>query len=671
MATRFRASAPATGIPPSPGSRFHMRARDYGSLLAAAVVLLAAAGARADSDPLTDEVRRAALAREAHIEYMVMVPMRDGVRLASRIYLPKNAEGPFPTIFWRSPYNFSEKMEPNPDYFDANLKFALDAVRHGYAFVKQNERGKFFSEGSWEVLGRPRTDGRDTLTWIAEQEWSNGKVGTTGCSSTAEWIMALASEPHPAHAAAVPMSPGAGIGRMGPYYEQGNYYKGGVIQPPMLTWLYHEQNLVRPTFPAGLSREERIRVSKYYDLAPSYPEVDWRTAFRHLPLRDSIVAAGGPNGVFDEMARRGPDHPDWYKGGLYHDDEDFHVPALWVNAWYDLSVAPNIELFNHVRRNASEARIRDSQYLIVAPTEHCHMYRLRDPHIVGARNMGRVHFGLDDIVYAFFDRHLKGERNGFEEEQPRIRYFAMGGNEWLSADTWPPAGATQFKLYLASGGRAVGGAVNGAVSGANSLFGDGALTADPPTVPNHDSFTFDPMNPVPSLGGNVCCLDDQVKTGSFDQRPIESRQDVLVYTSEPLPNDLEVTGRIDAVLYVSSDARDTDFTIKLLDVEPDGSAWNLDETIKRARYREGMDKEVFMENGKVYELRFAPLMTSNLFGAGHRIRLEVSSSNYPRFARNLNTGGWNPDETEWVVARNSLHHGPGMESHIVLTTVPR
>ena len=613
----------------------------------------------ADTDPLTDEVRRAALARESHIEYMVMVPMRDGVRLASRIYLPKNAEPPFPTIFWRSPYNFSEKMEPNPDYFDANLKFALDAVRRGYAFVKQNERGKFFSEGTWEVLGRPRTDGRDTLTWIAEQEWSNGKVGTTGCSSTAEWIMALASEPHPAHAAAVPMSPGAGIGRMGPYYEQGNYYKGGVIQLPMLTWLYHEQNLVRPMFPADLSREERIRVSKYYDLAPSYPDVDWRKAFRHLPLRDSIVAAGGPNGIFDEMARRGPDHPDWYKGGLYHDNEDFHVPALWVNAWYDLSTAPNIELFNHVRHNASEERIRESQYLIVAPTEHCHMYRLRDPHIVGARNMGRVHFDFDDIVYDFFDLHLKGASDRFPEKQPRVQYFAMGSNEWLSTDRWPPAGATRMTLYLTSGGRA------------NSLFGDGLLAARPPDARNLDTFVYDPMNPVPSLGGNVCCLSDQVKTGSFDQRPVESRQDVLVYTSEPLPEDLEVTGGIDIVLFVSSDARDTDFTVKLLDVEPDGTAWNLDETIKRARYREGFDREVFMENGEVYELRFAPLMTSNLFRAGHRIRLEVSSSNYPRFARNLNTGGWNPDETEYVVARNAVHHGPERTSYVRLTTLQR
>ena len=683
MSTGFRVLSPATEIPTAWNKprlrerRWRLRVwirgagRARRSLLAAATVLLATPGAQADSDPLTDEVRRAALAREAHIETMVMAPMRDGTRLATRIYLPKNAEGPFPTILWRSPYNFSEKMEPNPDYFDANLKFALDAIRHGYAFVKQNERGKFYSEGTWEVLGRPRTDGRDTLTWIAEQDWSNGKVGTTGCSSTAEWIMALASEPHPAHAAAVPMSPGAGIGRMGPYYEQGNYYKGGVIQPPMLTWLYHEQNLVRPTFPAGLSPEERIRVSKYYDLAPSYPEVDWRQAFRHLPLRDSIAAAGGPHGIFDEMARRGPDHPDWYKGGLYHDDEDFHVPALWVNAWYDLSVAPNIELFNHVRRNASEARIRDSQYLIVAPTEHCHMYRLRDPHIVGARNMGRVHFGLDETVYDFFDLYLKGERNGFPERQPRVRYFAMGSNEWRTSDRWPPAGSKPLKLYLTSGNGAAGGALGGAAGGANSLFGDGALAAAPLAESGMDSFTYDPMNPVPSLGGNVCCLDDQVKTGSFDQRPIESRQDVLVYTSEPLPKDLEVTGGVEVVLYVSSDARDTDFTVKLVDVEPDGAAWNLDETIKRARYREGFDREVFMENGKVYELRFAPMMTSNVFRAGHRIRLEVSSSNYPRFARNLNTGGWNPDETGYFIATNSVYHGSGRASYILLTTLAR
>lgn len=620
---------------------------------------LALTTAEAQIHLVPDQVRRDALATEARIERMIMVPMRDGVRLASRIYLPKNADGPVPTILWRSPYNFSEQMVPNPEYPDANLKFALDAIRHGYAFVMQNERGKFFSGGEWEILGRPRTDGHDALTWIADQPWSNGKVGTIGCSSTAEWIMALASLEHPAHVAAVPMAAGAGIGRMGPYYEQGNFYRGGVIQLPMVAWLYGEQNLHRPTFPSDLSREELIRVSKYYDLAPDMPEVAWHKAFRHLPVRNAVVAAGGPRGIFEDMADRGPDHPDWYKGGLYHDNEDFTVPALWVNSWYDLAVAPNIELFNHVRNKATSRRIRENQYMIVGPTEHCHMYRLRDPHVVGDRNMGRVHFGLDDIVYEFFDYYMKGEQNGFPKEEPPVRYFSMGSNQWQTAEAWPPAGAAKTKLYLHSRG------------GANTVLGDGALLPDPPTAGNLDIYRYDPMNPVPSLGGNVCCLGDALDPGSFDQRSIEARNDVLVFTSELLSGDLEVTGPIDVVLYVSSDARDTDFTVKLLDVDTDGAAWNLDETIQRARYREGYDREVFMEPDEVYELRLGPLVTSNVFRAGHRIRIEVSSSNYPRFERNLNTGGRNAHQSEYMVATNSIHHGPQHRSHILLTTVER
>lgn len=620
--------------------------------------LLAASGvAGAQIHLVADEVRREALARESRIERMVMVPMRDGVRLASRIYLPKSGDGPFPAILWRSPYNFSEKMEPNPDYPDANLKFALDAIRHGYAFVMQNERGKFFSEGDWEILGRPRTDGHDTLTWIAGQPWSNGRVGTIGCSSTAEWIMGLASAPHPAHKAAVPMAAGAGIGRMGPYYEQGNFYRGGAIQLPMVAWLYGEQNLVRPTFPASLSREARIRVSKYYDLAPDMPEVDWADAARHLPVADMIVAAGGPAGVFDRMVDRGPDHPDWYRGGLYHDHEDFTVPALWVNSWYDLSVAPNLELYNHVRRNARDARVREGQYMIVGPTEHCHMYRLRTPHVVGDRDMGDVDIGLDDIVYAFFDHYLKGEPNGYPDEQPRVRYFAMGGNEWKTAGQWPPAGAAEMTLYLGSDG------------GANSLFGDGRLRAAPPAEPGFDVYEYDPLNPVPSVGGNVCCLGDTLPPGSFDQRGVEAREDVLVYTSEPLERDTEVTGPVRVTLFVSSDAPDTDFAVKLLDVEPDGTAWNLDETILRARYREGYDRQVFMEPGSVYEISPGPLVTSNVFREGHRIRIEVTSSSFPRFDRNLNTGGSNARETEPSKAINRVHFGPGQPSRIVLTVV--
>lgn len=626
----------------------------------AAILVNVAIGATAQIHLVSDDVRRDALANESHIERALMVKMRDGVRLATRIYLPKDAEGPVPAILWRSPYNLSEKKEPNPEYSDANLKFALDAVRHGYAFVMQNERGKFFSEGDWEILGRPRTDGHDTLTWIADQDWSNGKVGTIGCSSTAEWIMGLASKPHPAHAAAVPMGMGAGIGRMGPHYEQGNFYRGGAVQLPMAVWLHGEQNLVRPRFPKDMSREERLRAERYYDLVADIPTPEWRTALQHLPLADMITAAGGPPGVFEEMVRRGPNHPDWYKGGLYHDNEDFTVPALWVNSWFDLSVAPNLALYNHVRKNASSEDVRDAQYMIIAPTEHCHMYRLRQPHVVGQRNMGLVNFGLDKIVYDFFDHYMKGEGNSFARGgQPRVRYFAMGANRWREADAWPPSNAQTRTLFLASQGSA------------NGLAGNGRLVATQTGNGAVDRFRYDPMNPVPSLGGNVCCLGGSVEPGSFDQRPVEARQDVLIYTSEPLKEDLEVSGPVNVFLYVSSDARDTDFTVKLVDVEPDGIAWNLDETIQRARYREGYGKEVFLNDDEVVELRLGPLATSNVFRAGHRIRVEVSSSNFPRFERNLNTGGDNAGATEPVVAVNAVHHGEKYPSRIVMTTVLR
>ena len=252
---------------------------------------------------------------------------------------------------------------------------------------------------------------------------------------------------------------------------------------------------------------------------------------------------------------------------------------------------------------------------------------------------------------------MKDAPNGFPESQPDVRYFVMGANEWRTAEQWPPPGATTMTMYLASDG------------GANTLHGDGRLTQDLPEPVQHDSYLYDPMNPVPSLGGNVCCLGDEVVPGSFDQRPVEARDDVLVYTSAPLERDIDVSGGIEVVLYVSSDAPDTDFTVKLLDVEPDGNAWNLDETIKRARYREGYDREVFMEPGEIVALAFAPLETSNLFRAGHRIRVEISSSNYPRFARNLNMGTHNARETVHRIARNAVHHGPDHPSRIVLTVV--
>jgi len=367
------------------------------SFLVAVLALLIGSPLTGQIHRVSDSVRAADLARVADYYPMLMVPMRDGVRLATEVYVPKEGEGPFPVIFWRTPYNFSALAGSNPNRPNARLKYALDAVLKGYAFVVQNERGKFFSEGDWEVLGRPRTDGYDALTWIAEQAWSSGKVATLGCSSTAEWQMGLASMGHPAHAAAVPMGHGAGIGTMGPYAEQGSFYRGGALQIPMALWMYGEQHNLRPSFPAGTPVEELRRVARFWDLAPRSPRVDWQEAVWTLPVKDMLSRQGADPGVFEESVQRLPGDAAWKKGGLYHDSEPFRVPALWVNSWYDLSVGPNLALYEHVRAKADDS-VRDDQFMIVAPTDHCSMYRLRDPHVVGEMNMGTVDFGMDEIL---------------------------------------------------------------------------------------------------------------------------------------------------------------------------------------------------------------------------------------------------------------------------------
>jgi putative CocE/NonD family hydrolase len=235
----------------------------------------------------------------------------------------------------------------------------------------------------------------------------------------------------------------------------------------------------------------------------------------------------------------------------------------------------------------------------------------------------------------------------------------MGSNKWQTSDTWPPRGAEKVTFFLSSSGKA------------NTLSGDGALTTRPPSRDVPDVFLYDPMNPVPSLGGNVCCQANALTGGAMDQRKTEERPDVLVYSTEPLTEGLEVTGPIEFTVYVSSDRKDTDITVKLLDVYPDGRAFNLDETIQRLRYRDGYDKEVWMEPGKVHKVALQPMTTSNYFEKGHRIRIEVSSSNFPRFDRNLNTGGRNYDETAGLVARNVVHHSREFPSSLTLSVIKR
>jgi uncharacterized protein len=600
----------------------------------------------------------------AIIERKVMVPMRDGKRMAADVYRPKDASKKYPIIFVRTPYNFN--------YWDVrngaprDLTTELQAIKHGYAYVEMNERGHFFSEGAYDILGPPLTDGTDAITWMSSQPWSNGKVGTIGCSSTAEWQLGVAAQGNPAFAAMIPQGFGAGVGRVGPYYEQGNWYRGGAVQMLFITWLYGEQNQVRPMFPPNTPEEDLIRASKAFDLSQQLPPVDWDKALRHLPEMDILKAVDAPHGIFADqmevstggaMIKRTPNDAAWYRGGLWHDDHPINVPGFWFMSWYDVSIGPNLAAYNYVRKTA-KPEIAKQQYAIIAPTGHCGYKRATEDTIVGERSMGDARLDYDALTYGWFDFFLKGENNHVLETMPRVRYFTMGLNKWQTSDTWPPEGAEPVTMYLTSGGRA------------NSLYGDGALALAEPSADNFDGFVYDPMNPVPSYGGNVCCTGNAITAGAFDQRKMEARADILVYTSDALKEGTEVSGPIDVTLYVSSDAKDTDFTVKVLDVYPDGTAYNLDETIQRLRYRDGYDKPpVWMEPGKVYKVALQPMTTSNFFPAGHRIRMEVSSSNFPRFDRNLNTGGKNYDEKDGVVAHNAVHHSKQYPSEVTFTVV--
>ncbi len=628
-------------------------------ILACAIVPVVSGAAAAQQE--LEELESIAI-----IEQSVMVPMRDGVGLATDIYRPK-AGGPVPTIFVRTPYNFNPWRDGELN--QRRFRTMIEAVERGYAYIVQNERGRYFSEGEWDILGPPKTDGYDALTWIADQPWSNGKVGTFGCSSTAEWQMGLAALNHPAHAAMVPQGFGAGVGRIGDWYEQGNWYRGGAEQMLFFTWLYGVQNTQRPQFSSDMSREDMIRLRRYFDLAPEMPRVDWTKELWHLPVEDIMRNVDGPEGIFADpapvatggrMVQRTPNDPAWYKGGLYHDDEPFGVPSMWFMSWYDVSIGPNLALFNHVRNNAEDPEVAQNQFAVVAPVTHCGYTRASEQTMVGERNVGDARLNYNELIYTWWDHWLKGENNGLVDTLPKVRFYTMGANEWQTADQWPPEDTEMVPYYLSSGGNA------------STLFGDGELTTGRPgSRDNPDSFTYDPANPVTSLGGNVCCMGGAIDAGSYDQQKMEERPDILVYTTEPLEEGIEVSGTIEITLYVSSDVKDTDFTVKLIDVHPDGTAYNLDETIQRARYREGYESQVFMEEGTIYELPVSPISTSNYFAAGHRIRIEVSSSNFPRFTRNLNTGGNNYDETEGIVAHNQIHHSRQYPSQLRLPVVKR
>ena len=559
-----------------------------------------------------------------------MIPMRDGVRLAADLYRPVGAEEPLPMLLTRTPYGKGNE-ENGARWF----------ARRGYAVLAQDVRGKHGSEGEFTVQSRASEDGYDTVGWAARQSWSHGLVGTYGCSYPGEVQYLLAKTRHPNHRAMLAMAGGGAVGPAGGYYRNFGAYRGGAFGlAAALGWF--------------------ARSGAKTDSAAVPDSIDYSEILRSLPVVDMPEKARMPPTDFEDFATHPPTDPYWDRMRYLRDSDRFATPALHVNSWFDYAAEETLYAFDLMRRNAETVEAREHQFVIIAPGTHCDMFSATEHTMVGDRDVGDARFPWPRIFLDWFDRWLKGEENGVTD-MPKVRYFGIGTGTWHSAPSWPPPASERVPYYLGTEG----------ASGGDRTPRAGALSVDEPLRAAADSFVYDPGDPFPSLGGAFCCTGNPAdKAGMVDQRPLESRSDLLVYTSQPLEEPLRIAGPIRAVLHVSSDAPDTDVTVKLLDVVPDGPVWNVASGILRLRYREGMDRRVWMEPDSLYEAEVRLGSRAYRFPAGHRIRLYITSSNFPMRNRNLNTGGDNVTETEWVRAVNTIYFGPSRLSRVVLPVVP-
>ncbi len=630
-----------------------IRYGDY-SLVFVMTGLLAQAAAAQYREPHPGRIEPPTPHHEFRVERSHFVPMRDGVRLSTDLYFPQGVNRPLGTVLVRTPYNKDSWDALGPAGAGIQGKAVAFFAGHGFAVVVQDTRGKHESEGMYILNKNYRVDGYDTIEWITKQPWSNGKVGTYGCSYQGENQLYLAPSQPPGLAAMIPQAGATAIGQAGGFYGLAHdFTSGGVHLSGVMLWhhLTLHKTYYRP--PAGLSREEFLKLRQYFDPAPKVPDADWDRLYWTLPVFDMLHKAGGlPTDWRDFLAHQNDvTDPWWDQFDYVRDDEPISAPALYVETWGDFTARPAFYIRSLHQRTAISQTARDNQRIIVAPAQHCASESVTENHRMGELELGDPRFGHFSLYLDWFRQWLEGDDRGVED-WPTVQYYMMVRNEWRASDQWPPRGVTMTKFFLHSGGRA------------NSHFGDGTLSRAEPRSEPADRFTYDPASPVPSAGGPYS---SGIGSAPYmDQRPTSARNDVLVYTSEPFDQGLEIEGSIDAVLYVSSSARDTDFSVKLVDVAPDGKPVNVRVGFIRARYREGRDKQVFMAEGQVYRV---PVMLNDIayyFRPGHRLRVQVTSSDFPSFDRNLNTGGRNYDETEWVIADNVVHHSGDNASHIIL-----
>ena len=536
----------------------------------------------------------------------VQVPMRDGVRLSANIFLPSD-RARVPAILERTPYGKGADITPNYQAF----------VEHGYAVVAQDVRGRYESEGVFQPLRQESNDGDDTLNWIARQPWSNGSVGMIGGSyrGIVQWKVAVLNNPH--LKAIFPVVSGWDD------YRDRFYSTGGALKlGQRLEWM--AENLKVP--------EYRPDFSKYV---------------LHLPLR---TADGAATGHMVEMYQDAINHPAfdafWRAISIREQIGKVRVPAFAVGGWYDNFAESDLEAFAALRRSTGLNRV------LIGPWPHNMSYKFE-----GGDFGPGSQVPVRSLQFQWFDQWLMGKDSPLLSRPP-VKIFVMGANKWREERDWPPAEARPRAFYLKSGGRA------------NASDGDGALGDKPPRKSAEDRFVFDPRDAVPTRGGPVCCNPRVFPWGPMDQRAVERRKDVLVYTSKPLKRDLEVIGPVKVVLWAATSTRDTDFTAKLVDVQPDGFARNLTDGILRLRYRNSLEKPELATPGAIYRITIDAGVTGNVFLKGHRIRVEISSSNFPRFDRNPNTGGRIADETRLLKASQTIYHDREHPSQLILMAMP-
>ena len=578
-----------------------------------------------------------------------MIPMRDNIRLSTDLYFPKIIEKKLPVILIRTPYNkntFRNKEEKLVAHFFSS---------QGYIVAVQDCRGKFESEGIYSPpAGNEANDGYDTVDWLTKQTWSNGKIGTFGCSYPGEMQMVQAPLMHPGLAAMIPQAAGGVIGAANGRYNYWAGFKGGVLDhAASISWYFRAAHKYSYKPPSGLADAEILKIREFFNPAATFlPDVDFEKLNWYLPLIDIMNKAGAPPNDWVNLITTDFGDPWWHEVMSFYDgDEKFNTPAIHMSSWYDFSVEETLFAAKYFSDNAVTKTVAENQFVIIAPTGHCDFDQSGENTKVGELYIGDATFDYFGTYLKWFDYWLKGQKNSVTN-MPKVQYFTIGKNEWQSADEWPLPETKFTKYYLHSGGNA------------NSRYGDGSLSQKPSENEFSDKYTYDPGNPVPTIGGSR-----SEPAGAFDQAKVEIRNDVLVYSTPVLKKGIEITGPITLILFVSSSARDTDFTAKLIDVYPDGKAYNIQDAIFRARYREGLTKKVWMERDKVYKIQINLNAASNYFASGHSIRLQVSSSNFPMYERNLNTGGNNYDETEWVIAENTIHHSKEYPSHLILPII--